>query len=52
MLFSPPLAFGFAVHSVRRAKDRWASYLAIVLSALELIAWLVLCGSLVVALLA
>lgn len=48
MLSSPPLAFGFAVYAVRRAKDRWISSLALVLSGLELLAWLVLWGSLVV----
>lgn len=45
---SPPLAFGFAVHAARRAADRWAAHLAVVLTGLELCAWLVLWGSLVV----
>ena len=46
MFAAPPLAFGFAVHAVRRAADRWAAYIALVLSGLELILWLVLWGGL------
>lgn len=43
----PPAAFGFALHAVRRAADRWAAYVALVLSGLELLVWLVLLGALV-----
>lgn len=49
MFFAPPLAFGFAVHAVRRAADRWATYFALVLSGLELLLWLVAWGSLALA---
>jgi hypothetical protein len=48
MLGAPPLAFGFAIHALRRAADRWPSYFAVVLCGLELAAWLFLWISLVV----
>jgi hypothetical protein len=44
----PPLAFGFAVRARRRAADRWAAYLALALSGLELAAWLLLLVALAV----
>lgn len=46
-MVGPPLAFGVALHAVRRATDRWAGYFALVLSGLELLVWLALWGSLV-----
>jgi len=44
---SSPLAFGFAFHAWRRAADRWAAYLALVLSGAELLLWLVVGSTLV-----
>lgn len=43
----PPLAFGVTVHALRRATDRWVTYLALVLSGLELAVWPFFCASLV-----
>lgn len=52
MCGSPPIAFGHALHAVRHASDRWAAVLAIALSGVEFVLWLVLVGSLAVQLFA
>ena len=42
IFLSPPAAFGFAVHAWHWASDRWAAVLAIGLTGVELLMWVLL----------
>lgn len=47
----PPVAFGFALRALHRASPRWMAFLAVVLSGLELIAWLLVLANQVIGIL-